>query len=239
MALLVAEPGPLAQALEQQLAERDRSLAIARPRDPDLFQRALGHRVIVYVPAASLLAEKLDPEPDVERIRSVLGASNAPGVRVLVAVLPEGYHAEIDAIRRFGTPYVILESPPLLEELARAMTAEAGHTLWLPQRGRATFAKAEAVAREAIGAMDTEWQGRIVPVGGEVFGPKTLLERAAAAAGIRLRVRRISAWLYRWLGRLRRWLGSPVPASRALVDRLFPELGSPTRPRALPPPAAA
>jgi hypothetical protein len=239
MVLLVAEPGPLATALEQQLSRRDGPFGVARPRDPDLFQRALGHRAIVYVPAASILAQKLDPEPDVGRIRSVLGASNAPGVRVLVAVLPEGYHAEIDAIRRFGTPYVILEAPPLLEEVAQAMTAEAGHTLWLPQRGRATFGTAEAVAREAIAAIDTEWQGRVVPVTGDVLGPKTLLERAAAVAGIRLRIRRISAWLYRWLGRLRRWFGSPVPTSRALVERLFPELGSPARPRALPPPAAA
>jgi hypothetical protein len=225
--------------LERQLERYDASFGVARPSDPDLFQRALGHHAMLYVPAASILDQKLDPEPDVDRIRAVLGASNAPGVRVLVAVLPEGYEAEIDAIRRFGTPYVILVAPPLLEEVAQAMAAEAGKTLWLPERGRVTLAAAEAVAREAIAAIDSERQGRVIPVQGEALGPKSLLERAAATGGIRLRIRRISAWLYRWFGKLRRWLGGPVPASRALVERLFPELGPDSRPRALPPPAAA
>ena len=239
MSLLVGEAGPLTRALQEQLERSEGSLAIARPSDPDLFQRALGHRAILYVPASSILARKLDPEPDPGRIRAVLGASNAPGVRVLVAVLPEGYEAEIDAIRRFGTPYVILEAPPLLEEVAQAMAAEAGKTLWLPQRGRLMSAQAEAVAREAVGAIDSQWQGRVIPIRGQELGPKSLFEQAAAGAGLRLRIHRISASLFRWFGRLRRWLGGPVPASRALVERLFPELGSDSRPRALPPPAAA
>jgi hypothetical protein len=239
VALLVGVAGPLISALQRELERSDGSSEVAPSSDPDLFQRALGHHAILYVPAESILDQKLDPEPDVDRIRAVLGASNAPGVRVLVAVLPEGYETEIDAIRRFGTPYVILQTPPLLEEIAQAMRAEAGRTLWLPERGQVRAARAEAVAREAIAAIDSEWQGRVIPVEGEALGPNTLLERAAATAGIRLRTHRISVWLYRWFGKLRRWLGGPVPASRALVERLFPELGPGSRPRALPRPAAA
>ncbi len=237
MALLLAEPGPLKAALEAALGG---DVAVSSPRDPDLFERALGQNAIVYAPAASLLAEKLEPAPDPERIRSLLSASNASGVRVLVAVLPEGegYRGEIDAIRHFGTPFVIFTTPPLVEEVALALRSEVGRTLWVPERGSSAFATAAAVAHEAVAAIDTERQGRVIALSSEMLGPAALLGRAAAFGALGLKIRRVSGWLYRFGGLLRRWLGGRIPASRMLLERLFPELDSRPPAKALPAPQA-
>jgi hypothetical protein len=236
MVLLVADRGPLRTAIERELSQSTEGAVLARSTDTDLFQRALGQRAIIYVVSASLLEGKLDPEPSTARVGRILSASTAPGVRILVAVVPcgGGFEPEIMAIRRFGTPYVIVEGPPLFEELAEVIAADDPKTIWLPAQGHAAMTFAHAVARETRVAIDTEQQGRVVPVTAEALGPVASVRRAAASRALRTRVHRLWLWAYRLAGRIRKRMKSAPPRYRVLLERLFPELGSPSRAPRLP-----
>ena len=123
MSLLALERGCLREAIAKTLGHADPAgVALESPASTDLFTRAFGHHAIVYGPAPCLLDGKLDPSPDVDRMRNVLRAANAPGVALVVVVIPEGdaYQAEIDALRRDGKPYIIVRAPALLEEVANS-----------------------------------------------------------------------------------------------------------------------
>ncbi|MFC1641795.1 hypothetical protein ACFL5O_03775 [Myxococcota bacterium] len=236
MVLLVAKRGPLRKAIRHLFRKNGLNVATVTPAHSDLFGRALEQRVMVYLPSSSLLRGKLAPRPDLERLQRVLRATNAPGVRTLVAVVPQGgaYAIEVDAIQRFGTPYVIVEAPPLLEEIGAELAADTVRALWLPERGATPATSAQAVAREVMAASFTKWQGRVVPTACELYGPAELAREAARLVGVELRVRSTWTWLYRLFAIARSWLGSRVPAAQALAECLFPELVPGSKRKALP-----
>lgn len=238
MVLLVAEHGPLRKAIRHQFRRNGGEVVTAAPSHSDLFGQALAQHSVVYVASGSLLAGKLDPQPDPERIERVLRATNAPGVRTLVAVLPQGgaYTVETEAIQRFGTPYVIVEAPPLLEEIGAALAADTARTLWLPVQGKTPATPAKLVAREVLAATATEWQGRIVRAASKLYNPTELARAATRKVGAEVRIRSIWAWLYRLLAIARNWLGARVPTAQALAERLFPNLAPGSKRKALPAP---
>ena len=81
---------------------------------------AIECRAIVCTAAPSMLDGKLDPRPSPERMRTIVRAANAPGVKLVVVLVPSGEHyAEEELVlKKDGKPYVILRCPPLVEELA-------------------------------------------------------------------------------------------------------------------------
>src|SRR5262245_24797074 len=107
MVLVIAGEGPLGSALLAAAARRGPSRSVAPDHD-DLFGSAMGCSSLVYAPAANLLRGRLAPQPDTARARRVLGATEAPGVRLLVMVTPSGYDDEERLVRKYGVPYVIL-----------------------------------------------------------------------------------------------------------------------------------
>jgi hypothetical protein len=117
MAMLIAAEGPLREALRAAFEGGDPRIA---PFDhPDLFGTAMGAGAIVYAPSAPA---------DPERMRRVLGATNAPGVTLIVVVRPPGddFEPEERILRRDGKPFVVLAapegSPELGDGLRRALS---------------------------------------------------------------------------------------------------------------------
>jgi hypothetical protein len=182
MILDLAGPGPLGAALRAALDQAAEPYRSHDAPHPDLLGAACGCRGIVYAPSPSLLAGRLAPAPDVDRMRAVLGATNAPGVRALVVVSCAGYEPEEDALRRYGVPYVVLRAAPLLEELASDPSLRGSGAVWLP-RGRTTrVARAEALAAEVVRALD-EATGATIDAPSESMDAAEALQRAAKLAG--------------------------------------------------------
>jgi hypothetical protein len=234
MVLLVLGEGPLRQAISDELATEGIHYKSASADSEDLFSEAMGQRAILYAPAASLLDGRQNPQASADRAMGVLHAAEAPSVEVVVAVVPEGeaYGVEVQALARYGKPYVVLQAPILIEEVAEALSAERKRSVWLPNLGKLSVARAQAVAAAAVQATRTEQQGRVVAVSGEVVDAATLIRRAAAQAGLTPTVHGLAAWLYRIVRPLLRWLWWRHSAAYDLVARLFPELGE-QPPRAL------
>jgi len=234
MALLVVGDGCLRQAISDRLSKEGVGWATAAADSDDLFGDARGHRAIIYAPAASLLEGGQQPQPDTDRTLTVLHAAEAPGVEVVVLVLPQGdgYRPEIDAVARYGKPYVVLRAPLLIEEVAEELRAEPGGSVWLPRLGRVAATRAESVAESVAHATQTEEQGRVVDLPGDEVDAATLVLQAAQRAGIGLRVHALGSWVYRMLRPLLRWLWPRHSAVYQLAARLFPEL-SDHKPRAL------
>jgi hypothetical protein len=219
MALVIGEAGVLRDAVVRALTPQG-DVAVTTIEDDDLVSAACGQEAVVYLAGAGLVDAALSPAPSAERARDALRAAHAPGVSLIVAVLPEGdaYREEIDVIERDGTPYVVVEAPPLLEELAG--TLYDGVTLFVPSEGAVRATDAAGVAAAVRDALVTEEQGRIVSVAVGPLAPKALLRRAAELGSRRVRV--ISLWkplyrLARWIGKLFR-RRAPVPV--VLCERL-------------------
>src|SRR5579883_1158891 len=184
MILSLAGDGPLGQALRAKIAAKGEELRVARCSDDDLFVKACGCRAVVYLPAPRLLDGRLRPEPSPERVRAVLGATNAPGVELLVVAAPAGYEDEEAALRKYGCPYVILRTPPLLEEVADDPALHERCAVWLPRGHRVTVARADGVADEIVRAMgDDSLQGATVDAPSEATDAAEVLRRAAALGG--------------------------------------------------------
>ncbi len=156
MILSLSGEGPLGRALHAKLAEAGEQVRVASPADDDLFNKANGARAIVYLPAPNLLEGRLRPQPSVERMRAVLGATNAPGVGLLIMVAPAGYEDEELALRKYGIPYVVLRTPPLLEEVADDPALHERCSVWLPRGHRVAVGSAETVASEIVRALGDE-----------------------------------------------------------------------------------
>jgi hypothetical protein len=226
MALLVVGDGCLRKAITDQLSENDVGWAAAAADREDLFSEAVGHPAIIYGPAASLLDGRQQPRPSVDRIERVLHAAEAPGVEVIVLVLPEGegYRAEIDAVARYGKPYVVLRAPLLIEEVAEELRAERRGSVWLPRLGQVSVGGATAVAEAVVAATGTDEQGRVIDLPGDEMDAAMLVHRAAERAGIGLRVHALRAWVYRIVRPVLRWLSPRHSIVYRLASRLFPEL---------------
>ncbi len=120
MAMVIAPEGPLRDALRAALGGGD--VRSAPPEHPDLFGASLGAGSLVYAPT-------LPADP--ERMRRVLGAANAPGVKLVVVVRPPGraFEPEELVLRRHGKPFVVLaaaaDSPHLAAGVQRALSEGA------------------------------------------------------------------------------------------------------------------
>jgi hypothetical protein len=237
MALVICEQGPLSSDLTDALLSTGRRVATARPDDDDLFSQALGHEVIVYAPAPSLLAGTLEPRPSRERMRRVLRAARAPGVESVVLVAPArgGFAAEERLLRHSGTPFVLLRSPPLLDEIVEQMGTRGVQALWVPSAGNAPITDGARLAAAIRDAVETENHGTTVLVPGEHLDAPTLFGRAAslfASGGAKPRLHVHGVWppLYRATRQILRLLGRPEPAALTLWDQLRRQTAEPATP---------
>ncbi len=138
---------------------------------------AWGCRAIVYVAGDSMLAARVEPQPVVERARSVLLAAAMPGVEQLVAIMPSGedYEEEERALEAGDLPTVILRCAPLVEELQ-----SDGGREWMREGSRITTGA--MLATTVVRALqDASWQGRKVEV------PTIVASRARQMVRVRTR----------------------------------------------------
>jgi len=220
MVLWIAEQGPLCDVVASAAGGADGAVAVASPGDDDLFSRAAGKEGIVYLPTPILLDGLLDPRPDVERARAAVAASRAPGVGVIVMVVPrgEGYAPEELVLRREGRPYVILRAPVLFEEAAFLLRREGDKTVWLPRQGKVAAMHARDLLAAVDDALRTEEQGRTVEVPGETVSVADLFRREAHAVGHS--VHAVPPLIHRVCRPVMRALLGREPAALSLADRL-------------------
>ncbi len=199
MTLIVsaATAGVLTEAIVGALEEAGRAPKVVSVDHDDPLGEAVGHRAVVFVPATG----------EHHEVEAALCAAHAPGVEVLVAVLPfEGLATTADAIAADGVPYVMLRAPALLEELGSTLDELRWLLVSKDAVTRATDgARVAAAVRDAL---DTEEQGTTRTLGEEPIPVATALARAAAITGRRVRV--VAVWppLYRalrWLTELLAW----------------------------------
>ena len=224
MSLLTFDAGPLRSAIADRLRAMGLSVNATAPSE-DWFEAALGAECVVYAPAARLLDGCLDPQPDPARMRRALGASSAPGVGSIVVVVPKGgaYDVEIDMLRRHGKPFVVVESPLLLEEVAAHLHET---DLWLPRSGRVAACAASAVAEMVAVAVAEEPHGRTLAVEAVEMDLATLFRRAADSTARNVHVHGVPRLLHELTRPLARLLRGDEPQALALADRLSAANGS-------------
>src|SRR5688500_6475324 len=217
--LLVAPRGATRLRLCRELRRHGFCVERTGP-DTDLFRRAFAKQAIVYSPVPSMLATQLGDE----RVRSsgpaamdeVLKAANARCVPLVVLLLPEGgdYAAELGALRKSGTPYMVLRAPALFHEVAAVALKRNERRLWLPAAGSIVATSVEALAEALAEALVTECQGREVAVPSERLDAAQLLQAAAATlVGARPSVHRVWPALYHTVRPIVRWLRGDEPAA--------------------------
>jgi len=190
------------------------------PTDDDLFGKACGCRTIIYLPASSLLDGRLQPKPSADRMRAVLGATNAPGVELLVVATPPGYEEEELALRKYGCPYVVLRTPPLIEEVAADPALHERCAVWLPRGRNVAVSTASRVADEIARVMgDDSMQGATVDAPSQTMDAAEVL-RQAAARGARASVRTVSPVIDDVVRRVGRLFGVSEPPIVGLHGRL-------------------
>lgn len=191
--LLVADEGCVAQLLADGLAVAGCVVTRASTGDDDLFTKALGHDTLVYVPARGLLDSRRREGPDVQaRTREVLGAANAPGVSLLVTILPANAREDVleAAIQRSGIPYFIVRSPALIEELKLELEGEVPDTVWVPQCGGVAFGDAKTLVSVVRHCLTDDRQGLVIELPSTVTDMPTALRRALSAGENRV----IAVW---------------------------------------------
>lgn len=216
--------GPLGLAIRRAIRAHGEEVRVAAVGEPsDLFMAALGCRAIVCTAAPNLLEGKIDPTPSPERMKTIVRAANAPGIRLVVAVVPYGdRHAEEEVVlKRDGIPYVILRCAPLVEELAEATNFHVSGSLWL-ERGRATeISTCADLATSVQKALeDGSLQGATVTVSAERLDLTEAIRRAASVAGARTEVRSAPAAVGAAYRALTGWLGISKPPALALYERM-------------------
>jgi hypothetical protein len=216
--------GPLGLAIRQAIRAKGEAVREAAVGEPsDLFMAALDCRAIVCTAAPSLLDGKLDPTPSLDRMRTIVRAANAPGVQLVVLVVPSGnrYAEEELVLKRDGIPYVILRCAPLVEELAEATNFHVTGSLWL-ERGKATEISTGAHLANAVtrALEDGSLQGATVMVPAERLDLAEAIRRAASVAGARTEVRSAPAAVSAAYRALRGWLGISKPPALTLYERI-------------------
>ena len=176
MILLDSPQGALRAAVHQALRGSQEKVTFALSAD-DLFEAALGCRAIVHISAAA--AGGRSPEDEAVRVRAVLGAALAPGQRRLVAVLSSASDddATVPAIRRSGTPYVILRVPRLLEDAGRRLVDDPTRHHWVPGMARERVVAAHEVARRVVAALAADADGVVEELAGETLSWAQIVER--------------------------------------------------------------
>jgi len=220
MILCVSGEGPLRAALVAGFHEQGEDARVASVSDDDLFGKALGCRAMVYLPAPTLLEGRLHPEPAPERMRKVLGATNAPGIELLIVATPSGYEEEELALRKYGVPYVIMRTPPLVEELEAQPALHERCAVWLPRGRKVAVTSAPRVAEAMVRASrDDSLQGATVDAPSELVDAADVLRRAAARAR-RASVHTVAPALDTMVRRVGRLFRVPEPAIVALHGQL-------------------
>jgi uncharacterized protein YbjT (DUF2867 family) len=182
--LLIADDGCVARLLGDGLGNAGCVVTRAGTRDEDLFSKAIDHDTIVYLPASSLLEESSGQgDPADSEIREVLGAGNAPGVKLLVTVIRAGGEARVleEAIQRSGIPYFLVRSPALIEELKVELSGEVPETIWVPECDGVAFGDVEALVRTVRQCLVDERQGRTIELPATVRDIPSALRRALSA----------------------------------------------------------
>jgi len=225
--LLVAPRGSTRLRLCRELRRRGYHVQRTAP-DTDLFLRACGKQAIVYSPVPSMLATQLGDESTPPRgpteMDEVLKVANARSIPLIVLLLPVGgdYAAELGALRKSGTPYVVLRAPPLFHEVAAVALEPNERRLWLPAVGSIEATSVEALAEAVAEALVTEQQGREAAVASERLDAAQLLQAAAGTlVGAKPSVHRVRPALYHTLRPMLRWLRGHEPAALAFTDRML------------------
>lgn len=220
--LLLLERGPLRRAIRALSKARAAESSLARSSDGNLFDRALGCGTLVYAPASNVLSGTLDARPAPERMRAVLGAASAPGCSTIVFVAPSSgtYDTEIELLRRSGKPYVVVSTPPLLEEIAAEIGKTETSALWIPRTGRMEVARAADVAEMVFAASETEFQGRVMKVPSRSADLATLFRDAAAQSAKPIRVFPVWPALHRAVRPIARFLRGREPKALTLAAEL-------------------
>src|SRR5690606_23292352 len=104
MVLVMGNEGLLRDRIVEKLEQDGAAGAVIGIDHDDPFSMAAGSRAVVLV---------APPHASAEIARSALSAAHAPGVEVLVVVLPEegADPAIVDRIPEDGVPYVIVRTP--------------------------------------------------------------------------------------------------------------------------------
>ena len=214
MVLLMGTPSPLRDHIAAALADKGHETKVVAPDHDDPFGCAVGSREVVYLPSPSFDTQETASR---ERMGAALSAAHAPGVEVVIALLPlTGFDDELDALAADGVPYVVLRVPLLIEELGRTLKDERWFFVARDEAVRAVAADAVVSAIET--AIDSEEQGRVHELGRVPLPAWAVLERAAESANKRVRV--FSLWpplarALHWLARLFRRRVPPALASCA------------------------
>ncbi len=222
MVLCIVENGIAREAITTCLAQHGHAFAVASPSHEDLFSVALHRKAIVYVASPRLLDGWMHPAPSIDRIRSVLGAAQAPGVELVVAVFPgsDGYEAEEAALRTEGKPYIVLRAPPLAEELAEDVLQDDERSLWVPEGAVVRACEAGALATAVLSALSDERQGRAHDVPSEAIDLPKLFRRVAQRSPRPLRVHLVPRTIFRMARPVARWMRGKEPVALTLYDRL-------------------
>jgi hypothetical protein len=115
--------------------------------------------------------------------REVLAAGNAPGVQLLVTVLPASSGVTIveEAIQRSGIPYFIVRTPSLVEELKAELDeldGESASTVWAPACDGIPLGDADALVRTVCECIVDERQGRTIELPATIRDVPTAVRRA-------------------------------------------------------------
>ncbi len=217
--------GPLGLAIRQAIRAKGEEVRVTVVGEPsDLFMTALDCRAIVCAAAPNLLDAKLDPSPSPERMKTIVRAANAPGVKLVVLVVPSGdrFAEEELVLKKDGIPYVILRCAPLVEELAEATNFHVTGSLWL-ERGRTTeISTCADLAAAVLKALDDgALQGATVTVPAEKVDLAEAIRRGARVAGARMDVRTAPPSLGAAYRALAGWLGVSKPPALALYERML------------------
>ncbi len=185
---------------------------------------ALGCGAIVSAAGTSLLDGGLEPTPSAERMRAVVRAANAPGVKLVVAVVPSGgrYDEEELVLKKDGIPYVILRCAPLIEELADAANFHVTRSLWLAP-GRTTALSSCSVLSAAVARAlrDDALQGATVEVASTPLALSEAIRRAARIAGASTEVRTAPPSVGTAYRAIAKWLHIPRPPALTLYERML------------------
>jgi hypothetical protein len=222
MVLCISEAGILRDAIETTLRKKGHPTEVAPPSDDDLFGVALGKKAIVYIAAPRILDGWLAPRADLERLRAAIGAAQAPGIELIVAVFPagQGYAAEEAALKVEGTPYIILHAPPLSEEIAQEVERDDERTLWVPQGSAVRTCTANELAEAVCAALSDEAQGRTHEVASRPVDWAALVRTAGQSSRRSLRVHSVPPTLFRLARPVARWMKGKEPVALSLYDRL-------------------
>ena len=191
--LLVADDSCVARLLAYWLATAGCLVTRASTSDDDLFTKALDHDTVVYLPTKGFLDSRSREDPMIQATnREVLGAANAPGVSLLVTILPANAREDVleEAIQRSGIPYFIVRTPALIEELRVELADEVPDTVWVPQCDGVAFGEAKALLSVVLRCLRDERQGSILQVPATVTDVPTALRRALPAGENRV----IAVW---------------------------------------------